>query len=576
MAREMSESSSDQSVASVPAQDRRPGASTRSNTTMRNRLDRPGTYLGLVIATILLGLSGIWAANKAFAPEMYDRSGPVAMAEAFEKGLNYGTFDLNINIREMRDEHIKRMPKAPEVVILGASHWQEGHVELMPGKDFYNAHVHRDYYEDMLAMTEMFLRHDKMPKQMIIAIRDRLFTPVAARTDFLWLPGIPYYRAMAQRLGMEPHAYWTTAPVQRWRELLSIEMLNTNVRRWYSEPVKPHATPQKHFDTLDTLLPGGSIYWSTEHQKVYTPERSRKLSEEFAAENFPHAPKIDPLGVKKIDRLFAFLKEQGVDVYLVHPPFNPIYFDKIRNSPYRKGLAKIEQLTRDLAAKHDFTVFGSFDPVDIGCTKEMYIDAEHSNPECLGKVFAEFLKVDRSGPGSAKPAAGTHVAALEHGPQQQKKPTVQPVRSASVPGITNQAPPADQSRMARVAAVRPLERGRMSVSPSVDERRRDFQSLVRDIQRVQRQADTLLARVQTALPVSRPQNHPPLPRRNPVVLAIQGKCGAYPAEERLDTTSLTTCVDGGDCRSPANAFASRGLVNATDATSKTTLNGRSN
>ena len=39
--------------------------------------------------------------------------------------------------------------------MLGASHWQEAHADLLPGRRFYNAHVHRDYYEDLLAVAEM-------------------------------------------------------------------------------------------------------------------------------------------------------------------------------------------------------------------------------------------------------------------------------------------------------------------------------------------------------------------------------------------------------------------------------------
>jgi hypothetical protein len=365
--------------------------------------DSPARYLLCLLLLAVCGLGGIWYGNQSFAPEMYHHSGPVAFAEAFMKGKNYAVFDLNINIRDMRNEHIKRLDHTPEVVVLGASHWQEGHTELMPGKDFYNAHVHRDYYEDMLAVTEMFVRHDKLPPKMIIAIRDRLFTPIAARKDHLWLPGIPYYRDMARRLGIEPHPYWATAPVQRWRELLSLSMLYSNVHRWYTAPLKPHATMTDHFDALDTLRPGGSIYWSGRHKKIFTPERSRRLAEQFAEENFRSAPKIDPVGVRTIDRLLAFLKEKEVDVYLVHPPFNPVYFDRIRNSPYREGLARIESLTRDFAAKYGFKVFGSFDPAEVGCTADMYIDAEHSNPDCLKKVFAQYLAIDRmepkSGPG---------------------------------------------------------------------------------------------------------------------------------------------------------------------------------
>ncbi|MGI9409296.1 MAG: hypothetical protein ACR2OV_04435 [Hyphomicrobiaceae bacterium] len=353
----------------------------------------PFIYVCAIVLFTIGGMFAVWRTNQAFAPEMYHPDGPRRMAAALAQGKNFATFDLNINIREMRDAQIARFKKAPDVAILGASHWQEMHVDLLPQVDLYNAHVHRDYYEDMLAVTEMFHRHGKMPNKMIIAIRDRLFTPVADRTDFLWLPGIPYYRAMAKKLGVPAHPVWETLPVQRWKELLSFSMLATNVPRWYKADVKPHATTIDHHDTLDTLRPGGSIYWSRQHQALFTQERSARLAKEFAAENVNSPPKIDPKGLATLDRLLDFLKHEGVEVYFVHPPFNPIYYDRVVKGSYKKGLEKIEDLTRGFAKKYGFKVFGSFNPHDIGCTADMYIDAEHANPDCQHKLLQQFAKL---------------------------------------------------------------------------------------------------------------------------------------------------------------------------------------
>jgi hypothetical protein len=311
------------------------------------------------------------------------------------RGQNYAVFDLNINIREMRDGHIARMTTPPDVVVLGASHWQEAPSNLVKHKTFYNSHVHRDYYEDMLGVTEMWVRHNKLPKQMIIAIRDNLFTPVEARTDHLWLPIVPYYRAMAARLGLEPHEAIRTLPIKRWREMLSISMLHTNAVRWYGADNRPHATTLDRLEDLDVLLPGGSIHWAGKHQRLYTAARSDKLAMEFAEARRNNPPKIDPVGVAKLKALLTFLRSRDVEVFLAHPPFNPVFFDLVEGTPYRAGLARIEQLTRDLASAYGLEVIGSFDPATLGCTKDMFIDAEHANATCLGKLMDQYIALDR-------------------------------------------------------------------------------------------------------------------------------------------------------------------------------------
>jgi len=185
-----------------------------------------------MVAT-LAGLAGVWNGNKTFGPEMYATDGMVPAAEAFSHGQNYAVFDLNLNIRRLKEETIARLPKTPDVVILGASHWQEAYAGLLPGYDFYNAHVHRDYWEDLLGVTEMLVSKNRLPKKMIISIRDLEFTPLSARKDFLWEPGIPYYQAMADRLGIEKESYWKSLPFNRIKALFSLSMLFDNFTRWF-------------------------------------------------------------------------------------------------------------------------------------------------------------------------------------------------------------------------------------------------------------------------------------------------------------------------------------------------------
>ena len=350
----------------------------------------PGLYALAVIMLSLAGLAGVWKANVAFAPEMYDERGMIPAAKAHAEGKNYAVFDLNLNIRRWREEQVARFKSTPDVVVLGASHWQEAHAGLIRSERMFNGHVHRDYWEDLLGVVEVYVRNKRMPKRMIIAVRDNQFMPVEARKDFLWEPGIPNYRRMAERLGLPKQPSWKTYPWQRMKERLSLAMLYTNVTRWFNAPEHPHATSERHFEHLDTLLPDGSILWSGEHMRFFTQERARAEALAFADSKRNAPPPIDPLGVKSFDALLAYIKVQGTQVVLVHPPFNPIYYDAVKGSPYMKGLDRIRQLTRDLAAKHGLHVIGEFDPAKLGCTSDQYIDAEHANPACLQAIFNQY------------------------------------------------------------------------------------------------------------------------------------------------------------------------------------------
>ena len=347
-------------------------------------------FISVVLVFFLLGVIGVWKANKHFAPVLFDIGFLKRIAVAHINDKNFTVFDLNINIRDLRNETIALMDKAPEAVVLGASHWQEARVSSVPDKAFYNSHVHRDYYEDMLAVTEMYVRHGKLPKEMIITIRDNLLTPVKDRTDFLWLPGIKYYRAFADRIGLEPHSVWDTLPVNTWRELVSLPLLWDQAYRRFTAPVQPHESLERQSETLDTLLPGGSIVWSDEHRRLFTQARARKEALDFARARRDDPPKIDPKGIAHLEALFEFLISKGVTVTLAHPQFNPVFWEAVQGSPYMDGLKEIKELTNSWAKKYGFAVIGGFAPSDVGCTADQYIDAEHGNSKCLNLLLRQY------------------------------------------------------------------------------------------------------------------------------------------------------------------------------------------
>jgi hypothetical protein len=351
------------------------------------------TFCLVSVLLTAIGVGAVYNGNKAYGPEMY-AGGMRTAAEAFAQGKNYAVFDLNLNIRQLREEHVARMTETPDVVLLGASHWQEAHAGLLPQYKMYNSHIHRDYWEDPLGVIEIWAKHNRLPKKMIIAIRDNQFMPVDERKDFLWEPGIPFYQAFAKRIGFETEPFWKTLPYARMKQLFSISMLMDNFTRWQKASQFPQASTEKHFKSLDTLLPDGSILWSDDHMKVFTPERTRHESETFADFKIKHPPTIDPKGVDAFDRMLTFLQDKGVEVTLVHPPYNPQFWNKVKGTAYMPAMEKVRDVAKSFAAKFDLSIIGGFDPESVGCTADMYIDSEHSNPACLQKIFDQFTAVD--------------------------------------------------------------------------------------------------------------------------------------------------------------------------------------
>ena len=350
---------------------------------------RPGRYGLTLVAVVMILLTTLAVANFHLAPWTYSGDRLAQVAEELARGNNYALFDLNLDVRALRREHIKRLPITPDVAVLGASHWQEASADLVPHRLFYNAHVHRDYHEDLLAVTEMLIRYDRLPDTLILSIRDLTFAPIDERTDYLWLTGLSEYRAMMARLQLESHSWLEMMPERHWLGLFSLSTMLSNAWRELTEPAKPGPTRTKSLPTLDVLQTDGSIRWSTDHLAQFTPERRLEQVELSLQERLRHASTIDQRAVESVDRLLELLTTRGVRIVLIHPPFNPEFYERIENSPYGASLKEVEALTRHLAQRHGAIAVGSFDPARSGCVAAMYIDSEHSNPDCLRRVLAQ-------------------------------------------------------------------------------------------------------------------------------------------------------------------------------------------
>jgi hypothetical protein len=363
---------------------------------------KPGLHVSnfrkyLLAAGVLtaLGVGLVFDSNKRLNAPMYDEDGMLPAAQAFARGENFANFDLNINIRKLRELHVAEMTETPEMVLFGASHWQEAHGNLIPHMKWYNSHIHREFWEDLLGMAYIWESNGRMPKKLVIALRDNIFAPMPSRPDYLWEPGIPNWRKMADKLGVEKEPYWKSLPWHRFREKFSLSMLFNNVVRWANAEELPHATADSSFKELDVLLPDGSITWSKDHMHVFTKERTLQESLNFAKVKIKSPPLIEQRGVDAFEKLIKHLQKQGVTIYFVQPPYNPQFWDAVQGTAYMDGLKPVIDLQKKLAEKYGIRTFGGFDPKSVGCVPEEYIDSEHANPACLQKIFNQFIELDK-------------------------------------------------------------------------------------------------------------------------------------------------------------------------------------
>ena len=358
-----------------------------STPTSRVRSGKLGRLLALFVVIIMAGVVMVGAGNYALDPFTYNRDAMAEMAAAFVSGRNYAVLDANLDLRAIHREHIRQMRETPDIVIVGGSRWQEAAVALVPGRKLLNAFVHNDYYEDLLATTELLQRYNRLPKTLMLSIRFVSFQPNEIRASSQWKEYGEEYRAMARTLGLTDPGWLATFAFEKWTNLLSVDGLMVKLRERIKAPTAPGPVDSLSDPSRDIYAADGSLNFSDEHNRHDTVEFARSDALETAAternRRLPVAPD-KPEGLKK---LIAYLKAHGVRVILAQTPFHPLYFDGIARYPRGEDLRHVDAVVHQVADELGVEVAGSLDPRPLNCGEDEFRDFNHPRATCLHKLF---------------------------------------------------------------------------------------------------------------------------------------------------------------------------------------------
>ena len=336
-------------------------------------------------AALIFSTSGI--VNYQLNPLAYDRGHIRDVAAELNAGRNYANYDLNINWRALRRAQIQQMSAAPDVIVFGGSRWWEAHEEIVPGRSFKNLWVSNDQAEDALALTYMLEEAGRLPKIMVLSLRFISFQPPGERDAQEWQEWAPEYRAMAERLGIEPHSYLTTTPVRQWSSMFYAPAIYNRIQQLSKVNETAGSTTERQKQELEVIASDGSIYWSKETDAKHTKDFVDKAVATELEKVGNKQPKIDPSLVAAFEKVVEHLQKKGVRVVLAQTPYHPSFWNTVKDRPFGKTLLGLESIATDMQQRHGIISVGSYDPAEMGCVAEDYIDHIHARPACVGKVL---------------------------------------------------------------------------------------------------------------------------------------------------------------------------------------------
>ncbi|HEV7877266.1 hypothetical protein [Bradyrhizobium sp.] len=347
-------------------------------------------HIGL-FASVAAGTAfAIAAANSYLDPLNFSASGQSVVASQLHQGLNVQVRDPNLDFRGLRREQVRQMDRTPDIIAFAGSRFELASAALFPGQSYFNAFVHSDFIEDLIAFTGLLEANGRLPKTLILSVRFATFLPLSARKDEEWKMFWPEYRAMADKLGISTIPLTDNLPFSHTSQMFSVSLLKRQLAFRFTSDEAPGTTHAASHPKFDVIRSDGSLAFSAAHQGSFTPESARALAIASAKKvaNTANWP-VDAERVAMLAPLLKYLRDKGVQVAIAITPHHPAYWNALIGTPYGKALASIEAQVSKIAAGQNAVLVGSFDPTKAGCQESNFRDYIHLDEACLHKVFGK-------------------------------------------------------------------------------------------------------------------------------------------------------------------------------------------
>lgn len=340
-----------------------------------------------ITAVVLLLLLGML--NNYLNPLSFQTSSLREVAKTLNSEQNFALDDPNIDFRAIRREHIHLMQEKLDVVLFAGSRFEVASSKTFPGRTFYNAFAHNDYFEDLLAVTTLLEEANRLPTTLVLSVRHLSFRPIAQRETDEWKMFSAEYLRMASRLGIPAVPLFERFPLSHYQSMFSIELLKHGLARaMHKTELAYGPTALTSAEDRDILHSDGSLTFSKKHIGTFTSESARVEAMEQATRlRSKMATVPTSADAQSLEKLLRHLIAKGVQPVIAITPHHPAFWDGVQSYNYGKSLIELESRVKKIAQKTNAVYVGSFDPRVAGCRESSFRDYIHLDEACLKTIF---------------------------------------------------------------------------------------------------------------------------------------------------------------------------------------------
>ena len=302
-----------------------------------------------------------------------------------------GLEESDYNDRNLLAARLQGMEEAPQVMVLGSSRVYTFDHTMFGTDSFYNAGLSEATVYDLLAVSGILFKQDKLPETVVIGVDAFLFNKSHDNEKWKELESYANYMSLTMEGKLSPELAHPRKDTGRdWKKTLSLDYFRYNVtllpegKRFAVSYTEDWETDGylKHSD--------GSVSYQRELREVNpadVEEMTRQAMEEHVVYRMTDYEEIDKQHFQYFSWLIEDLQQAGVEVILYLPPYSPMMYNYIESEEAFRIALEVEEKVKNLAAEKGIALYGSYDPAGCGLEMTDLYDVYHVKTEKTADTY---------------------------------------------------------------------------------------------------------------------------------------------------------------------------------------------
>ena len=311
---------------------------------------------------------------------------------------------LAMEMREVKHNLIMVMPKETDCIAVGPSLVMCVNKDIVGTDSFINLGVSGSDIYDILAQFGLMDIYGKKTKRVIFCVDsysfDESFYAADGAQNAILMPYTDYMLQVLNGVPPLPIHYNDGSDIKtQIEQAFSISYFQAS---WDQVRLNgTYAMSDKRWGIVPEGWDGSKPYYGVDGSWTYAASYQANdinyVLEQCASydieKQFAYDRHISEYSKEIIEKLIAYLTNQGIEVELFLCPLAPSLWDRLEaEKSHYVILDEITDFVKEMSNKYDLKITGTYNPYELGIKDENFYDSRHVRRELMGEFFDFYSK----------------------------------------------------------------------------------------------------------------------------------------------------------------------------------------